>query len=597
MFKQKFHFNTIRNKFVAFFLIASFFPFLLLSGASWYNYQKNINQNTLSYVKQLMSTSTAGLNDFFNKLTNYYYSVYSAQLPNLLPSLGTNSLKEVKAKIALSKLIKELQIFYNLPADLYVSIISENGEILYQNNSVRTENYLFTDSEPFKEFLHSNRANAVLPSEEFSFHVETPADASYISYMQKIKTPDPSGSQYIFLIDFNATELDTLLAPLVLGNDSELYLTYNHEIVYSKNTDKNILSDMQQILNTDTGEPFFVQKKIRNQEYLLAKYTLRSTQLSVMSANALPSIFKDTPNLAVFSLILALTSMLLSFLLARYFSIKLTNPIRILKEKTYEVTNGNLQAHIPPLGNDEIGELGVCINKMLCHIQTLIQEKYEFELREKEFQIQTLQAQIHPHFLYNTLETISCFAENEGIDSISTIAMNLADLYRYSINASNKLVPLSEELENIQNYLSIMKIRYTDRLKTIYNIDESTLDTPIMKLTLQPIIENAIYHGLENIRTDGCLSINVTKEGDHVNILISDNGAGMNPQQLNDLRLQLHTGLFNEAAQRTKHIGIGNVYYRLKLRFGDKCRMKIDSVLGKGTSVSIILPLPGDTSM
>lgn len=593
MLRRNFQINSIRNKFVLFFLIASFIPFTLLSSVSWYNYQKNIKENTLSYVKQLMVTSASGLNDFFYKLDNYYYSAYSAQLPYFLETLGTNSLEEVKSEIALNKLLTELQIFYNLPADLNITIVSETGDLLYQKNLVRAESDSLGASEHFTKFINSSQSTAVLPASSLAFDATISGEGqTYISYMKKIKTTSFADNHFIFLIDFNSRELDTLIDPLILGVESELYLTCGNEIVYSENISGNLLSNMQKVLSHESSEPVFVQKYIQQQDYLLCKYPLHSTQLTLLSANALPSVFKDTPNLAGFSLILALISMLLSFLLARYFSIKLTNPIRILKEKTYEVTNGNLQTNIPHLGNDEIGELGICINKMLLHIRTLIQEKYEFELREKEFQIQTLQAQIHPHFLYNTLETISCIAENEGIDNISTIAMNLADLYRYSINASNKLVPLSEELKNVQNYLSIMKIRYTDRLKTSYHIDEKVLDTAIMKLTLQPIIENAIYHGLENIRTDGILSISVTREGEKVKILVADNGAGMTEQQLNDLRLQLQNDRFSTTAQRTEHIGMGNVYHRLKLRFGEQCLMKIDSVLGQGTSVVILLP-PG----
>lgn len=577
------------------FLIASFIPFLLLSGLSWYNYQKNINDNTLSYVKQLMSTSAAKSDDFFHKLTRYYYSVYSAGLPSHMPKLGTKSMDEVKAKLSLNQVLAELQIFYNLPPELYISIVSESGELLYQNNNVYDMDYSFSASEYFRQFIHSDRTTAVFPSQASpDSRSGSDTGAIYLSYALKIKTDNVTSQESVFLIDFNASQIDTILNPLMLGEDSCLFLTYGNQVIYSIHNEKFDFGGIRQFLNAQTQQPLFFQQHIENQECLIGTYPLSSTEMSILSVNTLSSVYKDAPDLISFTLILSLLSMLLSLLLACYFSYRLTKPIQVLKRVTNQVSGGNLNVQVPPLTNDEIGELGICVNQMLDHIQTLIQEKYEYQLREKEFQIKTLQSQIHPHFLYNTLETISAIADNEGVDTISAIALNLADLYRYSINSSDKLVPLSEELKNVQNYLNIMKIRYTDRLETHFQVDERVLNTPIMKLTLQPIIENAIYHGLENIRTKGLLSIAIEQEGSAVKIVISDNGAGMSHQQLNALKSQLNADSLDDAFSRTRHIGLGNVYYRLKLRFGDSCRMEIDSMPGRGTSVLILLPLPND---
>lgn len=586
------HITTIRNKFIGFFLISSFFPFLILGGLSLFNYQKTINSNALAYTKQLMELSASKLDDFFYKWNQYYYSIYTANFPKLLPVLGEHTLEGVRAKLSLDQSVLQLQNFYNLPSDLYVTIAESSGSVVYQNSSALINSYSYQELDWFTTFIQSNDSSTLSPPEILPYHTPISESTSYVTYAKKIRSPYSSEDYFIFLLDFPASELDDLLSPLIKGEGSSLFLLQGERILYTCENGSLLAETLQPILKSQSQNASSVQKQLQGKTYLIHFYPLSSTSLTVLSANPLSSIIAEVPNLTLFTLILFFISVALSILLACYFSERLMKPIRTLKTTTFQVIEGNLNVQIPPLSNDEIGELGLCINQMLHHIRTLIQEKYEYTLREKELQLKTLQSQINPHFLYNTLETISSIAENEGVDEISEIAVNMADLYRYSIRSSDTLVPLSEEVNHVRSYLDIMKVRYGERLDTHFHIDENILTAPIMRLTLQPIVENAIQHGLEHVRGGGILSLSIQKKGSVVLIQITDNGAGIPKDILDQLNKSLGSDALLDMTPHTKHLGIRNVYCRLKLKFGDQADFQIESTPLHGTTVRIMIPYP-----
>lgn len=391
-------------------------------------------------------------------------------------------------------------------------------------------------------------------------------------------------------MDFEADIITSLLSPLIIGQASNLYIMNEENIVYTFNPEQFSPEEVLELSGYCYLNDNYFQTHIGHVPYLIATYPIVNTTLSILCINSIPEIIGSTPDLKSFTLLLMAASMLLTITLAYMLSKKLVKPIQDLKNVTYEVMKGNLNVQVPPLPHDEIGDLGLCIEKMLADINLLIRKKYEYTLREKELQLQTLQAQINPHFLYNTLETISSIAENDGLDQVSDIALSMASLYRYSISSSNRLVPIRDEVEYIRNYLDILKVRYGDRILIHFDLDEESMDYSIMKLTLQPLIENAIYHGLENKRGIGNLTISIHKMDEYILIEIIDDGIGIESQRLKQLQTKLLACNQDTPEKDNSHIGIHNVYKRLVLHFGSSCKMKIESTLSKNTSVSILLP-------
>lgn len=593
MKKTKVYFTSLRNRIIAFFLASSFVPFMILGGASWYNYQNTINNNTLSYTQQVMSLTADKLKDFIHKLDQFYFAVYSKNLPSQLSNMELSSAQGVKSRLTLRETLMQLQGFYGLSHTVpYLTIVSDTGNIFYQNDRALTSDYCFLEESWFTEFMDSDDQTSMSHARLLPYHETRYAEkgTQYISYARKIVDYNNTSHNYVFIMDFDSEIITTLLSSLIIGQTGNLFILNGENIVYALDFEQFSPDDVLYFSAASRSNDNHYQKRIGAIPYLVTSYPVANTTLSILCINSISEITGNVPDLKSFTLLLIAVSMLLTIVFACIFSKKIVKPIKDLKGVTYEVMKGHLDVQVPPLTHDEIGDLGLCIEKMLANINLLIQEKYEYTIREKELQLQTLQSQINPHFLYNTLETISSIAENDGLDQVSDIALSMASLYRYSISSSDCLVPIRDEVDYIRNYLDILKVRYGERILFHFDLEEDTLHYPIMKLTLQPLIENAVYHGLENKRDQGNLIISIKKLETFIQIRIIDDGIGIEPMRLKQLQDKMSNCRHDTAEKDNHHIGIHNVYKRLKLRFGDSCEMTVSSSLSDGTSVSILLP-------
>lgn len=274
-------------------------------------------------------------------------------------------------------------------------------------------------------------------------------------------------------------------------------------------------------------------------------------------------------------------------LLAAFVSRRLSRPLRELKDRMKQLQSGQFPPAVDVKSIDEVGQLAHGFNRMNERIESLITDVYRSELLRKEAQLNALRAQINPHFLYNTLDAMSAIAMIERVPVLSQMSVMLADMFRYSISPGEALVPLREEIEQVRRYFEINQIRYDYRFRLHLSIPSSLMAMPIPKMTLQPLVENAIYHGLE-LRTDehGFLAITAFATRGFVRIEVFDNGVGMQKQTLEALRAKLAaTGHPDE-----EQIGLANVQQRLQLHYGSSCGLEVESLEGAGTSIAIVLP-------
>lgn len=254
-----------------------------------------------------------------------------------------------------------------------------------------------------------------------------------------------------------------------------------------------------------------------------------------------------------------------------------------MKKVDLESTN----VYIDVKTNDEIGELAKSFNAMITRIDKLIKNEYLLLLNQKEAHLKALQAQINPHFLYNILQSISSIATINKIDEISIIAKSLGRMFRYSIKTEGVFVSVEEETNHLIDYLEIEKIRYPNKFEYKIIMSPECEGLKILKLTLQPIVENSIIHGFKKLRnTDKYLIyIIFSKENDSLQIEISDNGIGIPKDILYEINKYIcsgESGYFTEASQG---IGIKNVYSRLRLYYEENLSFKIDSIKDVGTSI------------
>ena len=260
----------------------------------------------------------------------------------------------------------------------------------------------------------------------------------------------------------------------------------------------------------------------------------------------------------------------------------MAGPIKRLSRAMGQVQKGDFTVRVSNKRKDEIGELTESFNYMLEEINTLIRQVYQEKIAQKNAEVQALQAQINPHFLYNTLDSVNWMLIDREEYDISDIILSLAGLMRYSIEDEHAFVPLEKEIGYVQCYLKIQKNRLEERLEYSLEVEENL----VPKLILQPIVENAITHGIEPRNRKGNISITIKGVGDDMIISVEDNGIGMTLSQLSHIRDELpdiekegHTG-----------IGIRNVDRRIRLHYGDPYGIVIESIYGKGTIVSLRIP-------
>ncbi|WP_207659144.1 cache domain-containing sensor histidine kinase [Anaerobacterium chartisolvens] len=241
---------------------------------------------------------------------------------------------------------------------------------------------------------------------------------------------------------------------------------------------------------------------------------------------------------------------------------------------------------------DEIGTLYNEYNNMINEINTYIKESYQNKLIALDSQMKALEAQINSHFLYNTLESIHSIAEIEEVNSIAIMSKALGDMFRYSIKTTSELVTVEEELLHVNNYLSIQKIRYEDKISFVQNIQVDLSCNKVLKLILQPIIENAIYHGLESKKSKGILTIKGYGTERELCFEIMDDGIGMSVEQVNEIKeLLSEKPKFTELGQRNKRsIGIKNVHSRIQLYYGMEYGLSFESEQNSGTKVKVRVP-------
>ena len=274
-------------------------------------------------------------------------------------------------------------------------------------------------------------------------------------------------------------------------------------------------------------------------------------------------------------LVTAVSSLILSGMLSRPLH-SLSNEMEKFEQNAAEY------AYHPVKGAREVGDLSDAFGHMVVKIQDLMAKVREEEINLRKTELKALQAQINPHFLYNTLDSIAWMCEQERSADAVQMVHSLATLFRISISKGHELIPISKEIEHAKSYLQIQKYRYKNQFSYTFDVDPACEEFYCNKITLQPIIENAIYHGLDLMVEEGRIDVKVRQDGEDIVFTVADNGVGMSPDQVAHM-------LQREPGDRTG-IGIKNVNDRLRIYFGEGYGLHITSELDVGTCVEIRMP-------
>lgn len=262
-------------------------------------------------------------------------------------------------------------------------------------------------------------------------------------------------------------------------------------------------------------------------------------------------------------------------------------PLRSLNEATVKMSDGDFSARAKVNSHDEIMELADSFNYMASNMEDMVDEIKEDQQKMRKADLRLLQEQINPHFLYNTLDTIVWLIEANESDQAVEMVVTLSNFFRIVLSKGKEFISIREEEQHIRSYLAIQEMRYHDIMEYDIQIDQVLYDYQIPKLTLQPIVENALYHGLKVKRAKGFIHILGEIDGDKMHLIVRDNGVGMEAEELDELREEIS----RPCKETEKGFGLANVNERIRMYFGPEYGMTVESQKGKGTEVELILPV------
>lgn len=457
-----------------------------------------------------------------------------------------------------------------------------NTEILRVSDKVRNEDWYK------KAVSNSGKIAWRYTTDEFTGH-------EYLSLIRSIK--DNNGALVgVLVININPSILNDLIST---EPDNNMILL-DGEVISLKNSYQ---IDRKQLLkyNTQSNEINVLKTKFNDKDsyLILNSFKIEKTlenNFKVVTVLPIAQITDQTNKVIINSIIAITATIILAIIMIIYFSKNISNRIDLLRREMHRVVNGDFYIMTKIDGNDEIGQLYDDLNIMVESINKLINEVYlgeiqkeQLKLRQKEAEFKMLANQINPHFLYNTLETIRMKAFCNGDKEIADIVKKLGKIMRRNLEVSGKEVTLKSELELIEGYLQIQSMRFEGMVSYEMNIEDN-IDTEsykILPLLLQPVVENAFVHGLEEKRNKGTIIINIFIKEKLLIVKICDDGVGIKLERLQEINKKLDC--FEE--NNGKSIGLMNVNQRIKMYYGGEYGMKIESEFGKGTIVTLFLPI------
>ncbi len=388
----------------------------------------------------------------------------------------------------------------------------------------------------------------------------------------------------VLMADFAFSAITSLCENISLGESGYVYLVdtkteivYHpqQQLIYAGLKTENLDAVREQVFGR-------CRDTLDGRERLLTITTVDYTRWRMVGVAYLDEILSIQPELFRVTIAILIAGALLAMVIAILSAVHVSTPISQLEKIMAKVEAGNMEVCIQEQGFAEIRSLSRTFNHMLSRIRRLMEQIVHEQEIKRLHELNALQAQINPHFLYNTLDSIVWMEERGRSREAIVMVTALARLFRISISKGRNIITVGEELEHVRNYLIIQKMRFKNKFDYVIDAQEETLDLRTIKLIVQPIVENAIQHGLEEYSVEeGLVAISAYMEGDTLVFKVKDNGAGMSPQQV--------AGILN-ATPGGSGIGVKNVHERIQLTFGREYGLIINSVQDEGTEVLIRLP-------
>jgi len=405
-----------------------------------------------------------------------------------------------------------------------------------------------------------------------------------ITFVKAIKNEKSNEYTGIILIDMYLSVFEDIVNDIKPSNKGFIYMAYESGDIVFTPINKVAYRISSEIFNNDSDD-IYVTINGKSYKVLYRKSDITSWYtVGVFETEAIYAMIIELRNYIIL-LTIILFGLALSFvwLIGKLF----INPLIHLKNLMKKAEDGNMSVRYISDSNDEIGQLGISFNRMISEIQKLLDIVEKEHEQKIDAELRVLQAQIKPHFLYNTLDTIRWMAVEHDATNIADVIKSLTNLFRIGLSKGKDIISLNKEIEHVKSYLAIQKVRYEDEINYEIKVDKTISNYKVLKLILQPLVENAIYHGIKETDTQGLISIRCEIEDGFIRLIVEDNGIGIDKEKLDAINKDLKSG------HGDHEIGYGlfNINKRIQLHFGEKYGIQIMSVVDKGTKIFITHPI------
>ncbi|NLM27867.1 MAG: sensor histidine kinase [Clostridiaceae bacterium] len=573
----------IQKKLLFSFIILTVIPALLIGILSFYRSSELLKHKTEQYMKDILLETGNNIETKLSEVESLSFQIVSNSVIHDSLLKSNKGFTDEKEKIYTERAIDSQlrSMLPSVPGIAAIQVLSNDGTSYYINPA----------SIPLSAMSLNDADKKILEDGKGSIHwFDTDPNTQTIAMgrtINSVANQERIGYALIYIreksiIDaFKDTELLRNGEIFVVGKNGNIISCIEKELLGQRN-EFTTLEELEYINPRSFGT-----SKIDGMNYYFLYGEINGTNWRMISFIPAVEYEKEIIWLRNWITLIIIVCCLLSVAFSVAISGGVSKPVRDLSKMMREIGDGDFSVYSTYDSKDEIGVLSRHFNEMVSQVKNLIQKVYEEELLKQKAELKSLRMQINPHFLYNSLESINWMARIRGVPEIGKMVKALGDLMRASISGDD-FVTVGEEIKNIENYLIIQKFRYGDKIEVNIDIKPGIEKHKIPKLILQPIVENAIVHGIEKMVGSGIINISGAVSGNNIILKVTDNGLGINEDRIKTiLSAPEHAGRTNGHT----NIGLRNVDRRIKIYYGEEYGVQIQSREGRGTTVTLSFPI------
>ena len=546
-----------------------------------------IYENSINYMSQIIQQVNYDIDTYIEYMENI--SSIIAKSSDVPRYLFDQNQTEAEREAEKERILTQFQTIMESRDDIYnVAAVAKNGRYIINRGDDELTGYVDIESLDWYQAAMESKSGIAVSSS----HVQNAIQSSYkwvITLSRALVNNQTGEREGLFFVDLNYSAISDLCnnnsieeKGYIFVLDAEGNIVYHpkQQLMYGGLKTENIDAIME-----CEEDSLIIDEGGESKLYTMSKS--KRAGWTVVGAAYTSELLKNNEQAQMWYLLVASILLLAVIGISGIISREITKPIRSLRDSMRKVQNGQFDTHVEVITENEIGSLGRSFNLMTSEIRALMEQNVYEQKQKRKSELKALQAQINPHFLYNTLDSIIWMSEAGESDEVVEMTSALARLLRQSISNDQEEVELEKEIEYVKNYLTIQKMRYKDKLEFFIYVDPRVAHVPVIKLVLQPLVENAIYHGIKYKETKGNLKIYAKPVDGRVEIVVADDGIGMDEDVMEHI--------FDEHRKEQKRNGVGvpNVQKRLQLQYGSEYGIRYESVKGAGTKVVITIPTDG----